>query len=159
MTATAEKNMNLTTVPETVQWPETHYIFIEKIGPMQPNAQQAWSELHPRMAEIAQSHHVLGYLSLYDVDKQIYRAGAAVEAQPKEIPAGLRYERFAGGKYGKFVLTGPYSLLPEASGRVWAQVRELNLPLRRDFNIENYVNDPRTTPEEQLKTEILFPLA
>jgi len=28
--------MNLTEVPETVTWPETHYVFVEKIGPFQP---------------------------------------------------------------------------------------------------------------------------
>lgn len=158
MTTTGDKALNLTTNPETVEWPATHYIFLEKVGPMQPNAQQAWSELHPRMEEIARKYQVRGYLSLYDVDGQIYRAGAAVAEEPKQVPEGLRYEKFAGGKYGKFVLTGPYSLLPEASGRVWARVRELNLPLRKGFNIENYVNDPRNTPEDQLKTEILFPL-
>ena len=31
--------------------------------------------------------------------------------------------------------------------------------LRDDYNIENYVNDPNTTPEDQLITEILFPMA
>jgi len=28
---------------------------------------------------------------------------------------------------------------------------------REDFFVENYVNDPRTTPEDQLITEILAP--
>jgi hypothetical protein len=36
-------------------------------------------------------------------------------------------------------------------------VAEKKVALRDDFNIEHYVNDPRTTPEEQLATEILFP--
>jgi DNA gyrase inhibitor GyrI len=30
---------------------------------------------------------------------------------------------------------------------------------RDDFNIENYVNDPRTTPEAELVTQILIPTA
>jgi hypothetical protein len=29
--------------------------------------------------------------------------------------------------------------------------------VRKDFNIENYVTDPRMTPEDELITEILFP--
>ena len=34
--------MNLTEVPEIVTWPEMHYVFMEKIGPFQNTAQQAW---------------------------------------------------------------------------------------------------------------------
>ncbi len=33
------------------------------------------------------------------------------------------------------------------------------IPLRDNCNIENYVNDPRVTPEEKLITETLFPTA
>ena len=42
-----EENMNLTEVPETVTWPETHYVFVEKIGPFQTNAPQAWQSSPP----------------------------------------------------------------------------------------------------------------
>ncbi len=158
MTATAEKSLNLTTNPETVQWPETHYVFIEKVGPFQINAPQAWNAIHPLVPEIAKNNQVTGYMSLYDMEKQIYRAGVAVAAEPKELPAGVAYEKFAGGKYAKFVLTGPFSQLGEATGRTVERVRELKLPLRVAFNIENYVDDPRVTPEDQLRTEILFPV-
>ena len=64
-----------------------------------------------------------------------------------------------GGKYTRFILTGPFSQLPEASGRVFKIVAEKKIPLRDGYNIENYVNDPRTTPEDQLLTEIMFPTA
>jgi effector-binding domain-containing protein len=40
---------------------------------------------------------------------------------------------------------------------VFTIVAEKKIPLRDSFNIENYVTDPRTTPEEQLITEIMFP--
>ena len=34
--ATAKREFkNLTQVPDIVTWPETHYVFIEKIGPFQ----------------------------------------------------------------------------------------------------------------------------
>jgi effector-binding domain-containing protein len=36
---------------------------------------------------------------------------------------------------------------------------EKQIHLRDDFAIENYTNDPKTTPEEQLVTEILVPTA
>jgi effector-binding domain-containing protein len=77
--------------------------------------------------------------------------------EPKNLPKTLKYEKFPGGKYSRFVLTGPYSGLPEASGRVYETVAQKKIQLRDDFSIENYVNDPRTTPEDQLITEILVP--
>jgi len=47
--------------------------------------------------------------------------------------------------------------LPAASGRAWEIAAEKQIPLRDGFAIENYVNDPQTTPQDQLITEILFP--
>jgi len=158
MTETAEKTLNLTMNPETVEWPETHYVFIEKVGPFQTNAPQAWNAMHPLVPEIAKNNQVTGYTSLYDMEKQIYRAGVSIGAEPKQLPAGVQYERFTGGRYAKFVLTGPFSQLGEATGRTVERVRELKLPLRKAFNIENYVDDPRVTPEDRLRTEILFPV-
>lgn len=149
--------MQLTEEPDIVTWPEKHYVFIEKVGPFQTNAPQAWQELHQRIPEIAALNQITGYFSLYKMDQHIYRAGVSVAARPDDVPVGLHYEHLKGGKYSRFVLTGPYSNLPEASGRVFHIVREKKIPLRDDFNIENYVNDPRTTPEDQLITEIMFP--
>jgi len=80
-----------------------------------------------------------------------------VAAPPVKLPDGMSYEKFPGGKYSRFILTGPYSNLPEASGRAHKLVAEKHIPLRDSYNIENYVNDPRVTPEDKLITEILFP--
>lgn len=149
--------MNLTQVPESVNWPETHYVFLEKVGPFMNTAPQAWTDVHKLIPAVAEHNQIIGYMSLYKVGPQIYRAGVAVSAPPADLPAGLQYEKFSGGRYSKFVLTGSYSQLPEASGRAFQLAEEHNLPLRNAFNIENYVNDPRATPEDQLITEILFP--
>jgi effector-binding domain-containing protein len=40
---------------------------------------------------------------------------------------------------------------------VFGIVAEKKIPVRAGFNIENYVNDPRVTPEDEVMTEILFP--
>lgn len=149
--------MNLTQVPESVNWPETHYVFLEKVGPFMNTAPQAWTDVHKLIPAVAEHNQIIGYMSLYKIGPQIYRAGVAVSAPPADLPAGLQYEKFSGGRYSKFVLTGSYSQLPEASGRAFQLAEEHNLPLRNAFNIENYVNDPRATPEDQLITEILFP--
>ena len=149
--------MKLTEAPEIVTWPETRYVFIEKIGPFQQTAPQAWQDLHQLVPGISEDNKITGYMSLYKVGPKIYRAGVSLAAAPIRLPENVRYEQFKGGKYSRFVLTGSYSNLPEASGRVFEIVAERQIRLRDDYCIENYVNDPRTTPEEQLITEILIP--
>jgi DNA gyrase inhibitor GyrI len=156
--ATAKRGfINLTEVPDVVTWPETHYVFIENIGPFQDTAAQAWKELHQLVPRISEHNKITGYMSLYKVGPKIYRAGVSLAAEPKNSPESLQYEKFKGGKYSRFVLTGPYAHLPEACGRVFEIVSETKIQLRDDYYIENYVNDPRTTPEQQLVTEILIP--
>ena len=149
--------MKLTEEPEIVNWPETHYVFVEKVGPFMTAAPQAWQELHKVTAEIAEHNQIIGHLSLYKVGPKIYRAGVAVAAAPRSLPEGLRYEKFKGGKYSRFVMTGSYANLAEASGRTAELVAQKKVPLRDDYNIEHYVNDPRNTPEDELVTEILYP--
>ncbi len=156
--ATAKREVkNLTQVPDIVTWPETHYVFIEKIGPFQNTAAQAWKDLHQLVPRISEHNKITGYLSLYKVEPKIYRAGVSLAVGPKNLLAGLEYTKFEGGKYSRFVLTGPYSDLPEACGRVFEIVSETKIRIRGDYCIENYANDPRTTPEQQLVTEILIP--
>jgi effector-binding domain-containing protein len=150
--------MKLTQEPEIVTWPETHYVFIEKVGPFQNTAPQAWQELHPLVPRIAEQNQVTRFMSLYKMPST-YRAGVSLSAEPKNLPANFRYEKFKGGKYSKFVLTGSYANLPQASRRVFEIVAEKKIQMRDDFCIENYTNDPRTTPEDQLVTEILVPTA
>jgi AraC family transcriptional regulator len=149
--------VKLTQEPEIVTWPETRYVFIEKIGPFQNTAPQAWQSFHQLVPRISEHNKISGYMSLYKVQPKIYRAGVSLAAEPKSLPADVEYFKFTGGKYSRFVLTGPYSDLPEASGRVFEIVGKNSIQLRDDYCIENYVNDPRTTPEEQLITEILIP--
>ena len=155
---TAEKqSIPLTQEPDIVHWPETHYVFVEKTGPFPVNAPQAWQQAHQLIPALAEHNTITGYISLYKMGPQIYRAGVALAAAPVNLPAGMAYEKFAGGKYARFVLTGPYANLGPASGMAQQLVVEKRIPLRDDYNIENYVNDPRVTPEDQLITEIMFP--
>ena len=149
--------MNLTENPEIVTWPETHYVFVEKIGPFMENAGAAWQQAHTFVSALSEHNKITGYTSLYKVGPKIYRAGVSLAAAPQQVPEGLTYEKFSGGKYMKFVLTGPYSDLPKASGRVFEIVAEKKIQLRDDYCIENYANDPRTTPEDKLITQILVP--
>lgn len=150
--------MNLTLEPEIVHWPETHYVFVEKVGPVMQNAPAAWGEAHASSPAVLEHNEIRQYTSLYRMGPpNIYRAGFGLAAPPKDLPEGLSYEKFPGGKYSRFVLTGPYSQLGQASGKVWSTVAEKGIKVRDDWAIENYLNDPRVTPPEQLVTEILVP--
>jgi effector-binding domain-containing protein len=150
--------MNLTTTPETVYRPETHYIFIEKVGPFQINAPQAWQKLHQLLPAISEHNQITGYFALYKMESQIYRAGVSVAAKPEHLLAGVAYEELPGGKYARLTLIGSYLNLGAATGRAFEIMEEGKVPLRDDYNVENYVNDPRSTPEDQLITEIMFPI-
>lgn len=151
--------MNLTETTEIVTWPETHYVFLERTGPLPQNAPLTWQEFQPFVPQLKNNAQVIGFLSLYKMEPAVYRAGVSVAAKPAQLPGKLRYERFPGGKYARFVLTGPYSQLPQATTRVIDLVSRKKLRLRDDYHLEHYMNDPATTPEEQLVTEILFPVA
>ncbi len=151
--------MKLTEEPESVVRPGTHYVYVEKIGDIPTQAPQAWRELMPYFAEIARSKSITGRMSLYKAAAGLYRAGVTVSGKPEQLPHGLEYCFFPGGKYGRFVLTGPYSDLPAASQRVFQIVAEKKITLRDDYCIENYVSDPSTSPAEEQITEILVPTA
>jgi len=53
-------------------------------------------------------------------------------------------------------LKGEGETLPRHVGGVFEIVSETKIELRDDYNTENSVSDPRTTPEEQSVTEILI---
>ena len=150
--------MQLTEFPDIVLWPAIHYVFIERVGPFAENAPKAWMEFHRLRAGIAAQNRITGALSLYKVGPRIYRAGVSVAAAPTGLAPELRYELFLGGRYCRFVLTGLYSKLGPATGRATQIVAEQKIALREDFHIEHYRNDPATTPEAELETEILFPV-
>ncbi len=96
-------------------------------------------------------------MSLYKVKDKLYRAGVSLSDPPRNLPEEMEYSYFKGGKYNKFFLTGSYTLLPEACGRIFEIIHQDNIPTRDDFFIENYITDPSKTSEEENVTEILIP--
>jgi AraC family transcriptional regulator len=90
-------------------------------------------------------------------DSMIYQAGVAVSSPPKAQMKGLQYRKIEGGKYARFLLVGPYAHIAPAFDHVFKTLAEKQVQLREEYCIENYLNDPKVTPEDQLKTEILVP--
>jgi effector-binding domain-containing protein len=157
MAIAGKHSLQLTEEPEIVTWPEMYYVFVEKIGPFLSSAPEAWGQLHKLTDAIAEHNKITGYTSLYKVGPKIYRAGVSVSDEPKNLPAGVESTRFKGGKYSQFTLTGRFADLPDASRRVFEIVAEKKIQLRDDLCIENYVTDPRVTPEDQNVIQIAVP--
>jgi DNA gyrase inhibitor GyrI len=151
--------LNFTTEPEIVDFPATHYVYLERVGNIPANAPQAWHTVE-KFASVLMSHNqITGAAAFYKPAQGIYRAGFMLSAAPVNLPAELTYEKVRGGKYARFTLTGPFDQLPEANTRAFGIVAEKKIALRDDFNIEHYLTDPRTTPADRNVTAILFPTA
>ena len=143
--------MNLTQEPEYIHWPETYYVFVEKVGPFMQNAPVAWGEAHKLAPALLEHNKIVGYMSLYKMTTSTYRAGFALEAPPSELPKGLSYEKFEGGRYAKFVLTGPYSQLGPATGRVMEMVKVLRAIVARALCNVRLAPFSRRSPPQSLR--------
>jgi len=157
--------MSLTPDFETITRPLTYYVFLEKRGPFAEVAPPLWNELMPLLQSLEQKQ-IREYLGVSGIDKSrpgedamIYQAGVSVVEEPKELPRGLARRAIKSGRYARFLLTGPYSQIWMAFDRIFKSLAEKNVELRPEFCIENYINDPRFTPEDKLQTELLVPIA
>lgn len=157
--------MNLTPNFETVTRPLTHYIFIERRGPFAEIAPQLWNDLMPLLQRLEQKQ-IREYLGVSGIDKSkpgedamIYQAGVGCAAAPHQLPQGLQHRAIKPGRYARFLLTGPYSQIWPAFDRLFKTLADKKVELRLEFCIENYLNDPRFTPEAKLQTELLIPIA
>lgn len=160
-----EVTVNLTPKFDVVTRPLTHYVFLEKQGPFAEVAPPAWNELFPLINGQIDQTQIVGYLGLSTIDKSkigeeamIYEAGLAVASPPDKMPKGLQYKKVKPGKYARFRLTGPYSQIWAAFSQIFKTLGDSKVPLRQEFCIENYLNDPKVTPESDLLTELLVPV-
>ena len=160
-----ETALNLTSKFEIVHSPLTHYVYVEKCGPFPEIAPPTWNEMFVLGFGHLPQDRITAFLGLSTIDKSkvgdeamIYQAGVALSESPSDLPKGLSYKKIKSGSYARFVLTGPYSQIWPAFNFVFKNLAENNVELREDFCIENYLNDPKSTPEDQLLTEILIPM-
>jgi len=160
-----EITMSLTPNFEAITRPLTHYVFLEKRGPFAEVAPPLWNDLMPLLPPLNQQQ-IREYLGVSGIDKSkpgeesmIYQAGVACGEKPEKLFNGLQHRAIKPGKYARFLLTGPYSQIWPAFDRIFQTLADKKVELRPEFCIENYLNDPRCTPEQQLQTELLVPIA
>jgi effector-binding domain-containing protein len=150
--------MSLIAEPDTVNFPEAHYVFMEREGNIPTIAPQTWQSVGALGREIEKHNRIVGAAALYKTKPGVYRAGFILAEAPVDLPKDLRYAKLPSEKFVRFTLTGPYDQLPEATRRAFEIVAEKKIPLRDDFNIEHYLKDSMTTPADELVTEIMFPV-
>lgn len=71
----------------------------------------------------------------------------------------LIYNQLNGGIYAVFTHQGKYELLPELYKNIWfIWLKESNYEYRTDFIFEKYLNNPTSTDEKNLLTEVYIPI-
>ena len=91
-------------------------------------------------------------------DKIRYDACVAVGPEFEgEGPVGVRV--LAGGAYGVTTHEGPYHKLSETYAKLYGQwLPQSTYDLRNDPSLEFYLNDPNSTPPEDILTDIYTPI-
>lgn len=129
---------------------------------------RAFGQLGPRLGAAAGSLFAGGaaMVAVFHDDPDRVPAGqlrsdaAIVVPEGFALPDGLIEQRLDGGRYATTVHVGPYEQL----GQVWQRLRREWLPSSGERaaarpSFELYVNDPGSTPKEQLRTQLFLPLA
>lgn len=93
-----------------------------------------------------------------DESSMIYEAGVVITEDLKKVPKGLQSTKIPAGRYAQFTLIGPYHLVWPAFEQIFKILGDLKIELRKGPCIENYLNDPKITPEDKLVTQLLIPV-
>jgi AraC family transcriptional regulator len=156
--------MNLSPNFEIVSRLLTHYVYLEKQGPFAEVAPGTWNDMFPLVFSQFDRSQLVEFLGLSTIDKTkvgeealIYQAGVTLKSAPSKLSKGLQYKPIKGGKYARFLLTGPYSHVWIAFNQIFKTLAAADVRLRQEYCIENYLNDPQVTPEDKLLTELLVP--
>lgn len=154
--------LNLSQEPQIIERPEVTILSHEsKGGRFEEIATPVWEEflktLENGKQDLSQSEF-LG-LSLVDQNENHYYKAAITVPQNVEINLpSLKREVLAQSKYAKFILKGSYDGVWPAFDFAFKKLNEMGIKLEDSPCLENYINDPRQTPEDELITEILIPI-
>jgi effector-binding domain-containing protein len=95
----------------------------------------------------------------YDPNTVTFRAGFFVSAEDAKKASGdIRADVTPAGRVVNFMHEGPYSKLGESYNQLMGWLEKEGLSLGAP-TWEVYVNDPDSTPEEELRTDIYVTLA
>lgn len=160
-----EIEMNLTSKPDFITRDVSHFIYVRKNGPFAEVAIPAWMDLFPLLEGKFAHPQIQEFLGLSIMDlkskdesSMTYDAGVVLDHEPKSVPKGLTYQKIPAGRYARFTLKGAYHQVWPAFEKIFQTLGDSKIKLRTGACIENYLNDPNTTPEQDLLTELLVPV-
>lgn len=145
---------------------ETPYLYQERTCSMDPQAiSAAMGEVFQNVLkfvqdnDISSARHALSVYYTHDPQKMTFRAGFIVSADDAAKAKGdIKSETLPAGEVLHFIHVGPYAKLRVSYGEMMKYLEENNLTIGAP-TWEVYVDDPQTTPEEKLRTEVYVTLA
>lgn len=151
---------------EIVEAEARPYIYVTRTCPMQPDAiseamGNAFQELMAFVQEngIALTGPLMSVYYTFDPKEVTFRAGAFVSADDaKKAEGGVQAAETPAAKVLTLTHVGPYRDLPKTYNAMMQYIGEQGLTLGAP-TWEVYVDDPDSTPEETLRTEIFVSLA
>ncbi len=158
-------HLNFELEPEIVQRDSKKILFVEDEGLFEEIAPLVWQKF---LSKITQSPYMekateflgISYVEASDLgtSKYTYRAAIAIPELFDGVELSLASADLAGGRYAKFTLKGPYTGVWPAFKKAFAWLNEHDYELADGPCLENYLNDPNITPEDDLLTEIIIPI-
>ena len=145
--------------------PQSRAAGVLNVGPY-PGIARAFQQLGGILVARQLIPHVRGMIAVYhdapeskpEAEMKSHAAVIIDDSFPEKIE-GLEYFDIAGGRYAVMQHSGPYATLGSAYEWLYGKWLPQSGEQPRDAPpIEFYVNDPRNTPPDKLRTDIRLPL-
>jgi AraC family transcriptional regulator len=147
--------------PEYVERDETViYSYHAKDANFRDAAQVAWQEflqIIPTITEDLSQSEFLGVGEMVN-DTCSYRAAISIPTNKDAQVDKLNRVVIPKSRYAKFLLKGSYDGVWFAFDKAFKFINESEHEIGEAPSLEVYLNDPSTTPEDELLTEILIPI-
>jgi effector-binding domain-containing protein len=142
------------------------YLYVEGRAAMDPGAiSDAMGRAFEAVMDFQDAHGIaedgppLAVYYGHSADEIAFRAGVFVtEADARAATGDVQAGETPGGEVLHFTHVGPYATLRESYGHMMEHVASRGLTLGAP-TWEVYVDDPETTPEHRLRTEVYVTLA
>lgn len=158
-------NFNMNLEPEIIDRDTTVvHSFAATGGEFKDVAPIAWQEFLKVLETISEDlskSEFFGVGTTHQSDtKQVcnYKAALSIPTNLSASIKGLKREEIPASKYAKFLLKGSYDNVWVAFDKAFQIITDGPYEISDAPCLENYLNDPSVTPEEDLLTEILIPI-
>ena len=157
--------LNVSPTPTIRVRDDRSFVHVRRLGAYAEEAPRAWSDLHRALASASCVTADSEFVGVCHDDSRAvsesalrYDAGVTVTGATP-APPGTELGRLPGGRYAVFRYRGSYGRIGQAFEQVFrGWVVKSGVKLREAPCLEVYLNDPKTTREEELLTELWLPI-